>query len=293
MVAKRSDSQEGEVLVVDEEEVVSEETESEETEGPEEVDEFDEEVEETPESFGIWSPETVGQKGLKVLLYGQSGVGKTRMAATSPRPLFLDLESGLRSTLAVKPVLRYPADPREEIKDYTQVVEFYNLVKNAKNPTWDTVVIDSLNELQVLVTQNVVKRFTGVKRQYDDQLTMADYGKANRDFMKVIRLFLKLPYHIIFTAIASPRELEDDQIYPKFVGRQVGPDLQRMMDMIGYCHAKRTKDGGSEHYVSFKITPTYVAKDRLGIVDKDIPNNFQLLIEASERNNLLINKELN
>lgn len=241
--------------------------------------------------FGLWSPDTVGQKGLKVLLYGQSGVGKTRMAATAPKPLFLDLESGLRSTLSVKPVLRYPADPREEVTSYAQVVEFFNLVKKEKNPTWETIVIDSLNELQVLITQYTVSKFSDVKRQYGDQLTMADYGKANRDFMKIIRLFLKLPYNIIFTAISSSRELEDDQVYPKFVGKQVGPDLQRMMDMIGYCHAKRMPDGSSQHYVSFKITPGYVAKDRLGIVEKDIPNDFSILIEAAKKNFALLNKE--
>lgn len=230
--------------------------------------------------FGVWNIETAGVKRLKVLLYGVSGTGKTTMAATFPKPLFLDLESGLRSTLRVGSVLRYPSDPTEDVKEYSQVVEFYKLVKNMKNPPFETIVIDSLNELQVLVTQNVVSRFKRVKRQYDDQLTMADYGKANRDFMKVIRLFLKLPYHIVFTAIASQRDPGDEetQLFPKFVGKQVGPDLQRMMDMIGYCHAKRMKDGRSEHYVSFHITPQYVAKDRMGIVSRDIPNNFDSLV---------------
>lgn len=267
----------------------TEETENEEnayeTENGETEDEFEEELESEGEDsdFGVWSRDTAGKKGLKVLLYGQSGVGKTRMAATAPRPLFLDLEDGLRSTLAVKPVLRYPADPVETISSYTEVVDFYKLVKRAKNPTWDTVVIDSLNELQVLVTQNIVSRFSNVRRQYDDQLTMADYGKANRDFMKVIRLLIKLPYHIIFTAASTEREPGDEEIQltPKFVGKQVGPELRKLVDLIGYCHAKRMKDGSSQHYVSFKISPGYVAKDRLDIVDRDIPNDFQILVDAA------------
>jgi hypothetical protein len=260
-------------------EIVDEELERDELES-----EFIEEegLENQDNAFGVWSSETVGIKRLKMLLYGVSGTGKTTFAATFPRPLFLDLESGLRSTLRVKPVLRYPANPDEDVKNYQQVVDFYQLVRSAVNPQFDTIVIDSLNELQVLVTHNVVTRFTGVRRQYDDQLTMADYGKANRDFMKVIRLFLKLPYHVVFTAIASQREPGDEetQVFPKFVGKQVGPDLQRMMDMIGYCHAKRMPDGSSQHYVSFHITPQYVAKDRMGIVNRDIPNNFDSLINS-------------
>lgn len=234
-------------------------------------------------AFGVWSKNTAGVKRLKVLLYGVSGTGKTTMAATFPKPLFLDLESGLRSTLRVGSVLRYPANPAQDITQWSQVVDFYNLVRKTPNPPFETIVIDSLNELQVLVTQHVVTKFTGIKRQYDDQLTMADYGKANRDFMKTIRLFLKLPFHIVFTAIASQREPGDEetQLFPKFVGKQVGPDLQRMMDMIGYCHAKQMKDGRSEHYVSFHISPQYIAKDRMGIVGVDIPNNFNALVGST------------
>lgn len=233
-------------------------------------------------AFGVWDSHVIAKR-FKVLLYGVSGTGKTTMAASFPRPLFLDLEGGMLSTRRVKPVLRFPRDPSEDIRSYSQVVEFYNLVRNEKNPQFETIVIDSLNELQTLVTQYVVGKFTGVKRQYDDQMTLADYGKANRDFSKVVRLFLKLPYHIVFTAVSTQRESgesEDVQIAPKFVGKQVGPDVQRMMDMIGYCHAKRTPDGSSQHYVSFKITPQYLAKDRLGIVAKDIPNSFEALMNS-------------
>lgn len=270
-------------------EVVEEDQDGQEDEYIEEDDGLESEDEASADSeniFGVWSKDTVAVKRLKVLLYGVSGTGKTTMAATFPKPVFLDLESGLRSTLRVGQVLRYPADPNVDITNYEQVVDFYKLVKGMKNPPFETIVIDSLNELQVLVAQHILKKFK-VKRMYDDQLTMQDYGKANRDFMRVVRLFLKLPYHVVFTAIATQREPGDEetQVFPKFVGKQVGPELQRMMDMVGYCHAKQMKDGTSEHYVSFRITPQYVAKDRMGIVQRDIPNNFSALVGATGDNN--------
>jgi len=207
------------------------------------------------------------------------------MAATFPKPLFLDLEGGMLSTRRVGPVLRYPRNPSESIKSYPQVVEFYNLVSTEKNPQFETIVIDSLNELQLLVTQYVVGKFRGVKRQYDDQMTLADYGKANRDFSKVVRLFLNLPYNVVFTAASSQKEFGDEgavQIAPKFVGKQVGPDVQRMMDMIGYCFSKRMPDGTSQHYVSFRMTADYLAKDRVGIARQEIPNNFDALMSNTK-----------
>lgn len=252
------------------------------TEESTEQGEIDEEDEGS--AFGVWDS-AIESKRIKMLLYGLSGMGKTTMAATFPRPLFLDLEGGMLSTRRVKPVLRYPKNPSESIRTYPQVVDFYNLVVSEKNPQFDTIVIDSLNELQLLVTQYVVAKFTGVKRQYNDQMTLADYGKANRDFSKVVRLFLNLPYHVVFTAASTQRDFgaeSDVQVTPKFVGQQVGPDVQRMMDMIGYCYAKEMPDKTTQHYVSFKMSSKYLAKDRIGIVRQDIPNSFDALMSNTK-----------
>lgn len=243
---------------------------------------YDEEMNTLPDNeniFGLWNRDTVGIKRLKVLLYGTAGSGKTTMAATFPAPLFLDLEGGMRSTLLVGDVHRYPADHDKDITSYREVVQFYNAVRTYKNPFWKTIVIDSLNELQTHVTNNVVSRFDKVKRQYNDQLTLADYGKANRDYAKVVRLFLRLPFHIVFIAAATKREVGDEetQITPKFVGRQVGPDVERMMDMIGYLYTKKVENKDT-HLASFKHSPGYLAKDRLRTISREFPNNFTDLI---------------
>lgn len=243
-----------------------------------------EEQEEAPvvkSKFGEWSARTAESKDLKVLLYGPSGAGKTRFAATFHKPLFLDLENGLRSTIQVKPVLRYPANPKRQITSFTQVLKFIELVKADTNPQYETIVVDSLTELQLLIHKHVVSQYDA-NRQYEDQMTMADYGKANRDFIDIIREFLRLPYNIVFTAIETPREYEEQQVYPKFIGKQTGPDLLRIMEMIGYCHVVKKGDS-FKHYCSFQMSPTYVAKDRMGIVDKDIPNDYESLINAAKQ----------
>lgn len=258
-------------------------TEKDEDEGDLEDSEEDEDEEEGS-SFGVWDS-NIATPRMKVLLYGLSGMGKTTMAASFPRPLFLDLEGGMLSTRRVQPVLRYPRNPKESVKSYPQVVDFYNLVAQEKNPQFETIVIDSLNELQLLVTQYVVTKFTGVKRQYNDQMTLADYGKANRDFAKVVRLFLNLPYNVVFTAASTQKDFgeeSDVMISPKFVGKQVGPDVQRMMDMIGYCYAKAMPGNTTEHYVSFKMSSKYLAKDRLGITRQDIPNSYDALMSNTK-----------
>lgn len=237
--------------------------------------EVDEEVEEDS-PFGVYEPEEA--EGLKALLYGPTGSGKTWLASTFPRPLFLDLEKGMLSVRHRKP-LRYPKDPNEKITSLNQVRAFFKLVRNDPNPQYETIVIDSLNELQILVTENVLGTYNA-NRQYDDQMTMADYGKANRVFLTVVRNFLALPYHIVMTAVETPREYEGQEVYPKFTGKQIWPELQRMVDQIGYLHVRKGEGGTPEHVVSFMLHPSYVAKDRLRIKERFLPNNFDAILAA-------------
>lgn len=237
------------------------------------------EVKKSP--FGLWSSKTVQSKKWKILLYGPSGAGKTSFAATFPNPLFLDLEGGLRSTVRIKPVLRYPSNPNRVVSSFKSVHNFYKLVKETKNPDFDTIVVDSLNELQILITKHIVSEFDAT-RMYEDQLTYSDYGKMGREFINIIRDFISLPYNIIFTAIETPREYEDQQVYPKFVGKMVWPDLQRIIEMIGYC--KTTGKGDKlQHVVNFELSETHIAKSRVDLINTQFPNDYESLIRNQKK----------
>src|SRR5688572_12928201 len=124
--------------------------------------------------FSVWD-ESVVVNRLKLLAYGVSGSGKSTLAASFPKPIFLDLEGGMLSVRKFKP-MRFPKDPKESVKSYVQVVQFFNLVKSMENPPFETIVIDSLNELQLLIAQYMLEKYSNVRRQYGDQLTLADYG---------------------------------------------------------------------------------------------------------------------
>lgn len=230
--------------------------------------------------FGLWTPDTAGEKGLKILLYGASGSGKTYMAGTFPDPIFLDLEDGMRTLLPMgRRILRYPKDPKQTVTDLGQVRQFYKLVRDVDPTTapFKTIVIDSINELQVLVLKNLLGKYQAT-RQYDDQPTMADYGKLARDMQNTVRWFIQLPYHVVFTAVAVEAKYEDDKISPAFIGQKTGPDIQRMMDIVGYCHTvQKKKDDPVQHVVGFEDTPRYVAKDRTGRLGTVIANSYQAI----------------
>ena len=248
------------------------------------------EVSQYEKEFGVWSPQTAIDKGWKIMLYGAAGSGKTYMAGTFPDPIFLDLEDGMRSVLALnKKILRFPKDSSVPVTELKQVKGFYVAVSKippSKAP-FKTIVIDSLNELQILVMKNVLSTID-TNRIYEDQPTQGDYGKLARDMQSIVRDFLQLPYNIVFTATATDKEYSDDKVFPKFVGKQTGPDLRRIIEQIGYCFTQqKTKDSPIEHMVGFGDCPSYSAKDRTGKLTNPFRNSYNRMVELANGTNQL------
>lgn len=233
--------------------------------------------------FGAWDETTAQDKGWKILVYGDSGSGKTYFAGTFPDPLFLDLEDGMRSLLQLsRNIKRYPRDPSQTITTLDEVKGFYKIVKSIKpqDAPFKTIVIDSLNELQILVLENSVKTNPST-RIYDDQPTMQDYGKLARDMQTLVRLFIKLPYNIVFIAGAKEREYPEDKLLPLFLGKKTGPDVRRIIEQIGYCYTRQQdKTKPVEHMIAFGDTPSYIAKDRTGKLGRPIPNTYEAMIST-------------
>jgi hypothetical protein len=144
-------------------------------------------------------------------------------------------------------------------------------------------VIDSLQELQVLVTNEVLGTYNKVSRQMDDQLTYQDYGKINRVFLSTIRNFLKLPYHIVMTSVQTEPEYEGALVYPAFSGKGIWKDLQRIVEQIGYVTVRKTENGQYAHMVSYLLSDSYIAKDRVGITERWLPNHFDSLLKYAAK----------
>lgn len=183
----------------------------------------------------------------------------------------------MRSITHVQP-LRLPADPSKTLstmKELRQAVQAVVAALKQPDCPFQTVVVDSLNELQEVVMANVISAYN-TTRQYDDQPTLADYGKAQRDFMTVFRVLLKLPCHVVFTAVTAPKQYPEDQSTPAFVGKRTGPEVMRLIENVGYCFTKETGERVN-YLVSFTNTPDHVGKDRFKLGSKPRPNNFEAI----------------
>ena len=88
------------------------------------------------------------RNGVKCVGYGGSGVGKTRLVATAPRPIYISAERG---GLSLKG-LGIQALP--EIKTIADLVQVHQWVMNSNEAkAYDTVCLDSVSEIADVVLQ--------------------------------------------------------------------------------------------------------------------------------------------
>jgi len=76
---------------------------------------------------------------VKVLVFGDSGVGKTVLAATAPSPIIISAERGLLSIAGTSiPVL--------EVSTLEELYEAYEYVTGEEGDIYKTICLDSVSE---------------------------------------------------------------------------------------------------------------------------------------------------
>lgn len=201
-------------------------------------------------------------KQVKFLVYGESGVGKTVFSSTWPKPIFLDIDKGMAS---VKREVH-----RIEINSWEDLMESIDFLSHETHP-FETVVLDSLNELQYLTMRNVLSSFPTIRRSYDSLPSVSDYGKMLDDFDARVRDLKALPLNIVLIAQVAPRAYETDPVQPQFTGKSTARNLSRMMDIIGYLDKRESSEGPKMRIMTFDAV-NYVTKDRSDVLPQMVEN---------------------
>lgn len=203
---------------------------------------------------------------VKMIIFGQSGSGKTTFCSNAGKSMVVDLEKGLGKNRPHRTV----------IEEYTDFEKFIQLMKGEKYTSFfDTVAIDSLNELVEIVIRDVVLSLE-VKRIYNDQLTQGDYGLIAREVNKLVRKLINELgpfYHLIFTCAENPTSYEGEQKNLSLVGKVLPTTLPRIMDIVGCAFTK-----GNEHFLTVGNSSFAFGKNRYGLSPNPLPLNFDHLI---------------
>lgn len=147
-------------------------------------------------------PVSQAEQFVKVLVYGVNGAGKTRFAATAPKPLIIDINE--KGTDSVKD---YPGVDVFHAKTWADVVYAFWFLHEGGHG-YDSVVIDNLTSLQNMCMRHVLKENSDRDPNKDPTTpTQRDWGKLAELLKPRILDFRNLDMHVIF--IAQERILKD------------------------------------------------------------------------------------
>lgn len=193
-----------------------------------------------------------------VLVYGHTGVGKTGLGATAPKPIILDGE--VDSAEVTVRAVGNPDARVVSITDMETLREVYNWLAH-EDHGFETVVVDTLWEVQRMMMEEGRSRYPQ-KRAFDRVMTQQDWGLISEDFRIFLNRLRALPMHKVFTAHAQGISHETDVVKPLIQGKQMLSYAQRYMDLVGYMYLDEDEDGTSSRYLMTKGTHSVAAKNR-------------------------------
>ena len=121
--------------------------------------------------------------GEKIILYGETGMGKTTLASMAPNPVFIGLDDGGRK-------LRNPKTG--ELLRHIPNVNTFEDVRAALNACLDldcaSVVIDTGTILESLAEQHVLNTVSGPQSSKPSNLESYGYGKGYKHLYDTMRL---------------------------------------------------------------------------------------------------------
>ncbi len=201
----------------------------------------------------------VHENGVKALVYGDSGIGKTTLMSTSPKPLIVSCEAGLLSIANTNtPYIQIDADyenPEKSLQDIYDALEFAQESEEAMQ--YETISLDSITEVaQVMLFQLKVK--------YKDP--RHSYPMLADEMGKLMRGFRDLKGKNVLVSAKSARMEDSDTgtvtYKPKMPGKELLFDIPYIFDQVLFMTSMPDEDG-----IEYRVLKTakgygFDAKDR-------------------------------
>ena len=212
---------------------------------------------------------TIKDKKLKVLIYGPSGVGKTRFACTFPKPYVFDFDNGMLSVRGIDVEYDTYFDEDKNGKNVTSALKEFKKKMASLSDSYETLVIDSVTTLQDY-SMNELLRLNN-----REEPTLHEWGRLVSWLSDTFLTITKNKINVVI--IAHEQTIKDEltgeiNIQPLIVGKKMPNQLPLFFDEVyrlGVRQSAKDIDGNRKSIFEFRTTGTnrYIAKSRLDVLD--------------------------
>lgn len=204
--------------------------------------------------------------GVKMCIYGPSGVGKTMLAATAPNPKILSAENKLLSLSQANQIrifgraMDIPVVVVDTVAKLEAAYEFIYANPDLDENGNETIILDSGTEI-------AEKLLKASKDRFNDGRQI--YGEYNDRMVEVLKKFRDLPgRHVVFIC----RQLRlgegaNTMFGPSLSGKTIQNDLPYHFDEVLHMAVAVTPEGVKYRCLQTATDIQFEAKDSSGALD--------------------------
>lgn len=195
---------------------------------------------------------SLSANGVKLLVYGAAGAGKTSLIPTLPQPIVLSAEGGLLSI--------QDADvPFIEIASMDELKEAYTWLTESKEAQgYQSVALDSISEVAEVVLNHEMRK---------NKDGRAAYGEMNTTMNELIRAFRDISgKHVYMSAKLDKSQDEMGRMLygPSMPGKSLTQGLPYFFDEVLALRVEKDAEGSPQRALMSDSDGLWLAKDRSG-----------------------------
>jgi hypothetical protein len=232
------------------------------------------------EMFGCKNAADLGTPWTHWFFYGPTGSGKTQLASTFPRPLFIVPQNEKSITtlrgfsfpyFEVCDMNNTRLNPKTGVGGMMSVIDKIETLYRQSPDTFpfDTIVIESLTHYSDLIQEQLTNGATKI-------MTQSDWGSLSSHLRTIQTRLRALDLHAVFTALDKTETSDDGKVViggPHLSG-QLATKFPSACDVIGHCEVLRGKDNDI-YRVHFRQHKYFPARSRYRQIPSYIDNfNF-------------------
>lgn len=199
---------------------------------------------------------------IKMMIYGQAGVGKTTLALSAPAPLLLDFDGGVNRLNAA----HVEGVDTVQVQSWNDIKQLLTQEVSALAP-YQSIVVDTVGKMM----DYIITFKCGT-----NQPSIRDWGGINQEFTWFTRALSSLGKHLVFVAHRDTRKEGDNTVFVPSLREKSYNTIVTDLDLLGYVVMKDNK-GVITRTITFNPTPVSDGKNTV-----NLPGNLAIPVILDE-----------